>query len=133
MVGKFNLRRTEGTCTVYADVDTVLSTFGYNEVNVMLQSPSAFDELVDAIDADPSLQIRAEREATGSCPRLELLAFLLPSRSALREPGSATVPHPIALTGWADRADSARGLNRSRGRGSFGRGMPRCELFGFVP
>lgn len=66
VVGNFTLGRADGTCTVYADVDTVLSTFdsnGYNEVDVMLQSPSAFDELVDAIKADPSLQIRAEREA----------------------------------------------------------------------
>jgi putative ABC transport system permease protein len=66
VVGNFNLGRTDGTCTVYADADTVLSTFdsnAYNEVNVMLQSPAAFDELVAAIEADPSLQIRAEREA----------------------------------------------------------------------
>jgi putative ABC transport system permease protein len=67
VVGNFDLGRSDGTCTVYADVDTVLSTFdrdGYNEVNVMLRSPSAFDELVDAIRANPTLQIRAEREAT---------------------------------------------------------------------
>jgi putative ABC transport system permease protein len=66
VVGNFNLGRSDGTCTVYADVDTVLSTFGrydYNQVNVMLQSPSAFDALVHAIAASPSLQIRAEREA----------------------------------------------------------------------
>lgn len=66
VVGSFNLGHTGGSCTVYADLDTVLSTFdrnGYNEVNVMLQSPSAFDELVTAIRASPSLQIRAEREA----------------------------------------------------------------------
>ena len=66
VVGNFTLGRTDGTCTVYADVDTVLSTFdhnGYNEVNVMLQSPSAFGELVHAIQANPLLQIRAEREA----------------------------------------------------------------------
>jgi putative ABC transport system permease protein len=66
VVGNFNLGRTDGSCTVYADVDTVLSTFdsnGYNEVNVMLQSPSAFNRLVNAIRASPSLQIRAEREA----------------------------------------------------------------------
>jgi putative ABC transport system permease protein len=67
VVGNFDLGRSDGTCVVYADLDTVLSTFGrtgYNEVNVMLQSPSDFAELVDAIKASPSLQIRAEREAT---------------------------------------------------------------------
>jgi putative ABC transport system permease protein len=67
VVGNFDLGRSDGTCVVYADLDTVLSTFGrtgYNEVNVMLQSASDFAELVDAIKASPSLQIRAEREAT---------------------------------------------------------------------
>jgi putative ABC transport system permease protein len=65
VVGNFTLGRTGGSCTVYADVDTVLSTFdrsGFNTVNVMLQSPSAFDALTAAIKASPSLQIRAERE-----------------------------------------------------------------------
>jgi putative ABC transport system permease protein len=65
VVGNFDLGRTDGTCTVYADVDTVLSMFdsnGYNEVNVMLQSPSAFYELTAAIKASPLLQIRAEPE-----------------------------------------------------------------------
>jgi putative ABC transport system permease protein len=65
VVGNFTLGRTDGSCTVYADVDTVLSTFdrnGFNTVNVMLQSPSAFDALTAAIQASPALQIRAERE-----------------------------------------------------------------------
>lgn len=65
VVGNFTLGGTDGRCTVYADVDTVLSTFdrnGFNTVNVMLQSPSAFDALTAAIKASPSLQVRAERE-----------------------------------------------------------------------
>lgn len=65
VVENFTLGRANGSCTVYADVDTVLSTFdnqGYNEVNVMLQSPSAFGELVHAIQTNPALPIRAERE-----------------------------------------------------------------------
>jgi putative ABC transport system permease protein len=66
IVGNFDLGRGNGTCVVYADVDTVLSAFGrddFNEVNVMLRSPAAFGELVSAIKADPQLQIRAESEA----------------------------------------------------------------------
>lgn len=66
VVGNFNLGRSSGACVVFADVDTVLSAFGrgsFNQVNVMLQSPAAFDELARAIKANPQLQIRAESEA----------------------------------------------------------------------
>lgn len=66
VVGNFNLGRSGDVCVVYADADTVLSAFGrgsFNEVNVMLQSPSTFDELTSAIKANPQLQIRAESEA----------------------------------------------------------------------
>lgn len=66
VVGNFDLGRTNGFCLVYGDVDTVLSAFGrssFNEVNVMLQSPAALQELTRAIKSDPQLQIRAETEA----------------------------------------------------------------------
>jgi putative ABC transport system permease protein len=66
VVGNFDLGRANGFCVAYADVATVLSAFGrsdFNEVNVMLQSPSAYDELASAIKANPQLQIRAETEA----------------------------------------------------------------------
>lgn len=66
VVGNFDLGRTDGTCVVYADANTVLSAFGrdsYNEVNVMLQSPAAFTELVEAIKANPLLHLQARHEA----------------------------------------------------------------------
>lgn len=66
VVGNFDLGRTNGFCVVYGDVNTVLSAFGrnsFNEVDVMLQSPAALEELTSAIKADPQLRIRAETEA----------------------------------------------------------------------
>lgn len=66
VVGNFDLGRTAGTCVVYADADTVLSAFGrnsYNEVNVMLQSPAAFTELLNAITANPLLHVQGRHEA----------------------------------------------------------------------
>jgi putative ABC transport system permease protein len=66
VVGNFDLGRTTGSCFVYTDADTVLSAFGrssYNEVNVVLQSPAAFAELVNAIKGSPLLRVRVEHEA----------------------------------------------------------------------
>ncbi|HEX4051123.1 MAG TPA: ABC transporter permease [Steroidobacteraceae bacterium] len=66
VVGNFDLGRVEGVCTVYADADTILSSVGrttYNEVNVMLQSPAALRDLVSALNANPSLGVRARYEA----------------------------------------------------------------------
>jgi putative ABC transport system permease protein len=66
VVGNFDLGRTTGSCFVYADADTVLSAFrrgSYNDVNVTLQSPAAFDELVSAIKANPLLHVKVEHEA----------------------------------------------------------------------
>jgi putative ABC transport system permease protein len=66
VVGNFDLEGTTGSCLVYTDADTVLSAFGrhsYNDVNVMLQAPSAFDELVNAIKGNPQLQMKVEHEA----------------------------------------------------------------------
>lgn len=66
VVGSFDLGHTAGSCLVYADADTVLSAFrrsNYNQVNVMLRSPAAFDELVSAIKGIPQLQVKVEHEA----------------------------------------------------------------------
>lgn len=66
VVGNFDLGRTAGGCFAYADAETLLSAFGrgsYNEVNVMLQSPTAFDELVNAIKGNPLLPVKVEHEA----------------------------------------------------------------------
>jgi putative ABC transport system permease protein len=66
VVGNFDLGRSNGSCAVYADANTVLSAFrrgSYNEVNVMLRSPAAFDELVNAIQGNPLLHAKVEHEA----------------------------------------------------------------------
>src|SRR5271170_7249508 len=66
VVGNFDLGRSNGSCAVYADANTVLSAFGrssYNEVAVMLRSPAAFDELVNAIKGNPLLHVKVEHEA----------------------------------------------------------------------
>jgi putative ABC transport system permease protein len=66
IVGNFEVGRTEGNCLVYGDADTVLSAFGrsiYNEIEVMLQSPAAFDVLSRAIKANPTLRIKIKHEA----------------------------------------------------------------------
>jgi putative ABC transport system permease protein len=66
VVGNFDLGRTTGSCFVYGDADTVLSAFSrnsYNYVNVVLQSPAAFSELVNAIKGSPQLHVNAESEA----------------------------------------------------------------------
>jgi putative ABC transport system permease protein len=83
VVGNFDLGRTTGSCFVYADVATVLSAFGrssYNVVNVMLQSPAAFAELVDGIKGNPQLHVRVEHEAdlaeAGGQPVTRILDFV---------------------------------------------------------
>jgi putative ABC transport system permease protein len=66
VVGNFDLGSGNGSCDVYADANTVQSAFGrssYNEVNVMLRSPAAFDELVNAIKGNPLLHVKVEPEA----------------------------------------------------------------------
>jgi putative ABC transport system permease protein len=66
VVGNFDLGRTTGSCFVYADAEAVLSAYpfgGYNDVNVVLQSPEAFDELVSAIKGNPQLHMKVEHES----------------------------------------------------------------------
>jgi putative ABC transport system permease protein len=53
-------------CVVYADVDTIMSTFGrnsYSQVTVMLQSPAVYDAFRNAIKANPTLHIEARHES----------------------------------------------------------------------
>jgi putative ABC transport system permease protein len=66
VVGNFDRGRTTESCSVYGDADTVLSAFrrgSYNYANVMLQSPAAFDQFVNAIKGYPRLQVKVEHEA----------------------------------------------------------------------
>ncbi len=80
VVGNFDLGRTGGTCVAYADASTLLSAFGrdtYNEVNVMLQSPTAFTVLDNAIKANPVLHVVAKREAELVAEGMEQLNGIL--------------------------------------------------------
>lgn len=67
IVGRFDLG-TDQQCVAYADVDTLNATLGrtsYDEVALMLQSPSDFDRLRAAALAHPTLHVEVwhEREA----------------------------------------------------------------------
>lgn len=64
VVGLFELGE-ERQCIVYADVDTVMSTFHsntYTGVAVRLQSPAAYTAFHDAVSRNPSLHLEVERE-----------------------------------------------------------------------
>ena len=64
VVGNFDLAST--VCLVFGDGDTILSAFGrntYNQANVLLQSPAAFDDLSKALKANPSLHLKVQHEA----------------------------------------------------------------------
>jgi putative ABC transport system permease protein len=66
VVGNFDLGRTQGACTVFADADTILSAFGrntYSQVNVMLQSEASLAELNNALKTNPTLRVQAKYEA----------------------------------------------------------------------
>lgn len=66
VVGNFDLGRGEGTCVVFADAETILSAFrmnAYNQVTVLLESPGAFNQLADALKANPTVRVEARREA----------------------------------------------------------------------
>jgi putative ABC transport system permease protein len=80
VVGNFDLGRTNGSCIVYADADTVLTAFrrdSYNQVVVMLQSASAFNELVGAIKANPLLHVQAKHEAEVAASNMEQVNGIL--------------------------------------------------------
>src|SRR3984957_7255717 len=64
VVGHFVLGQAQ-QCPVYADVDSLMSTFSsntYTSVSVRLQTPADFDAFSDAIKANPSLHLEAKRE-----------------------------------------------------------------------
>ena len=64
IVGHFDEGHTL-QCVVYTDVDVLMSTFNrntYNQVSVMLRSPADFDTFRDALQANPTLHLEAQRE-----------------------------------------------------------------------
>jgi putative ABC transport system permease protein len=64
IVGHFDKGQAQ-QCVVYADVDSIMSTFGrntYSSVSVRLQSSAQFEAFRDAVGANPSLHLEAHRE-----------------------------------------------------------------------
>jgi putative ABC transport system permease protein len=64
IVGHFDQGHAQ-QCTVYADVDGVLSAFSrnsYTSATVMLQSAAEFGAFRDAVTANPTLHLEAQRE-----------------------------------------------------------------------
>lgn len=65
VVGNFDAGKAEGSCTVYADADTVVSAYSlaaYNSVMLMLGLVTDFDALVRAIKENPSLHLQVRHE-----------------------------------------------------------------------
>jgi len=80
VVGNFDVGRSEGACTVFADADTILSAFGrgtYNQVNVMLQSPATFADLTNALEANPTLRLEAKHESQVAEENMRQLSGIL--------------------------------------------------------
>jgi putative ABC transport system permease protein len=64
VVGHFDFGQAQ-QCIVYADVDSIMSTFSrntYGSVSVRLQSAADFDAFRHAIEANPSLHLEAKHE-----------------------------------------------------------------------
>ena len=64
VVGHFEQGQAQ-QCVVYADVDSIMSTFSrntYSSVAVQLQSAADFDAFRDAVNANPALHLEAKRE-----------------------------------------------------------------------
>ena len=64
VVGHFDQGQAQ-QCIVYADVDSIMSAFGrntYSMVAVRLQSAADFDVFRDAVKANPTLHLEAQRE-----------------------------------------------------------------------
>jgi putative ABC transport system permease protein len=67
IVGRFDEGQSQ-QCRVFADVETLLSAFSrntYNVIGVMLQSPADFDVFSNALQANPTLRLEAQRERDG--------------------------------------------------------------------
>jgi putative ABC transport system permease protein len=64
IVGRFDEGHS-GQCTVYADVNTIMSVFSrdtYSGLELMLRSPADFGAFQAAIKADPAVHLFAERQ-----------------------------------------------------------------------
>ena len=64
IVGNFDQGHGQ-QCVVYADVDSIMSTFGrnsYTSASAQLQSPDDYDSIRDAVKANPTLHIEVQHE-----------------------------------------------------------------------
>jgi putative ABC transport system permease protein len=64
IVGNFDQGQSQ-QCTIYTDVDTLMSAFNrnsYNIVSVMLETPADYGVFHDALLANPTLHIEAQHE-----------------------------------------------------------------------
>ncbi len=66
VVGRFDQGQGEQGCLVYADAGSAFAAFrrdSYNQVTVMLQSPSDYSDLQNAVRANPMLRVDTRRES----------------------------------------------------------------------
>lgn len=66
VVGRFDQGQGEEGCLVYADAGSAFAAFrrdSYNQVTLMLQSPSDYSDLQNAVRANPMLRVDAKRES----------------------------------------------------------------------
>jgi putative ABC transport system permease protein len=79
IVGHFG-EGQEGQCTILADVNTLMSTFGrdtYSGLEVMLRSPADFKAFSAAVKADPAVHLYAQRQRTVMAQSFKPLNSLL--------------------------------------------------------
>ena len=86
IVGHFDQGQAQ-QCAVYADVDSLMSTFGrntYTSVSVRLQSPADFDAFRAAVKANPTLHLEAKREREVDGGRIQAAERAAELRQLLR-------------------------------------------------
>jgi putative ABC transport system permease protein len=79
IVGQFGTGQS-GDCTMFADVNTVMSTFArdaYNGLEVRLRSPEDFAAFSAAVKADPAVHLYAERQRTAMAQTFKPLNSIL--------------------------------------------------------
>ena len=79
IVGHFGAGQ-EGQCTMYADVNTIMSTFSrdtYSGLEVMLRSAADFAAFRSALQANPAVHLDAERQRTAMAQTFKGLNVLL--------------------------------------------------------
>ncbi|HEV7612366.1 MAG TPA: ABC transporter permease [Steroidobacteraceae bacterium] len=78
IVGHFDQGRSQ-QCAVFADVDTIMSTFSrntYSQVLMMLQSPADYDAIREALQVNPTLHLEARREREAAEEQFKVLNSL---------------------------------------------------------